>query len=207
MITNILKLAVLLMVISVQALPPNKTTPTTIFYPNIEICNLYNGRRIYLELGEHGQIEATNVSVPAYINVSIKPESIINSCEIQWFRLGFVYLPARRKQTKNTGKCRGIIQFINKYICIDFVLFNYMYYNAMHKNSVSFWLFLFFHECESIRNWSLYAYSHSYPTWTMHCPSSIMTLLISRFLFHRNSLRFKTAPMALINININVEWN
>lgn len=38
-------------------------------YVNYEICNIYNRRRFYLELGEHGRIEASNVTVPPFVNV------------------------------------------------------------------------------------------------------------------------------------------
>lgn len=41
-----------------------------------EICNGYNGRRYYLELGEHGRVEATNVTVPSYVNVNIEFHSL-----------------------------------------------------------------------------------------------------------------------------------
>lgn len=37
-----------------------------------EICNSYNGRRIYMELGEHGVLQASNVVVPGNTNVNIQ---------------------------------------------------------------------------------------------------------------------------------------
>lgn len=36
-----------------------------------EICNVYNGRRIYLDLGEHGVLKASNIAVPGNTNVNI----------------------------------------------------------------------------------------------------------------------------------------
>lgn len=41
-----------------------------------EICNSYNGRRMYLELGEQGILQASNIIVPGIANVIRK---IINS--------------------------------------------------------------------------------------------------------------------------------
>lgn len=41
-------------------------------YSNYEICNIFNGRRFYVELGEHSRIEANNVTVPPFVNVNFK---------------------------------------------------------------------------------------------------------------------------------------
>lgn len=49
---------------------------TPLYFTN-EICNGYNGRRYYLELGEYGRVEATNVTVPLFVNVNIKSPSRI----------------------------------------------------------------------------------------------------------------------------------
>lgn len=35
-----------------------------------EICNSYSGRRIYMELGEQGTLQATNVVLPTTPNVT-----------------------------------------------------------------------------------------------------------------------------------------
>lgn len=33
-----------------------------------EICSVNNGKRIYLELGDRGMLQATNISVPSFLN-------------------------------------------------------------------------------------------------------------------------------------------
>lgn len=52
-----------------------------------EICNTYNGRRIYLELGEHGVLQASNVGVSGKTNVNIE---LSHSC--QSIKSGRIYL-------------------------------------------------------------------------------------------------------------------
>lgn len=53
-------LALCLCLSPVQCLPK-------VFRSN-EICGVYNGHRVYFELGDRGQLQATNVSVP-YVSV------------------------------------------------------------------------------------------------------------------------------------------
>lgn len=48
-----------------------------------EICNTYNGRRIYLELGEHGVLQASNVDVSGNTNVNI-----VLSCSCESIKSG-----------------------------------------------------------------------------------------------------------------------
>lgn len=45
-------------------------------FPNYEICNRYNGRRIYVDLGEQGVVKATNITVPLTTNVRLTLLSI-----------------------------------------------------------------------------------------------------------------------------------
>ncbi|XP_058836488.1 uncharacterized protein LOC131693035 isoform X2 [Topomyia yanbarensis] len=53
-------LLVLLVLVQVEGLPK-------VFRSN-EICGVYNGHRVYLELGDRGQLQATNVTVAKHLN-------------------------------------------------------------------------------------------------------------------------------------------
>lgn len=60
-----------------------------------EICNGYNGRRIYLDLGEHGVLQASHVVVPGYTNVNIFIVKIVNYlpvCVLQFNLVKLAYL-------------------------------------------------------------------------------------------------------------------
>lgn len=54
-----------------------KTLEKSRIFPNYEICNRYNGRRIYLDLGEQGVLKATNITVPNLTNVRIRSNRIL----------------------------------------------------------------------------------------------------------------------------------
>ncbi|XP_058462956.1 uncharacterized protein LOC131437553 isoform X2 [Malaya genurostris] len=57
---NYILLCVLLVLVQVEGLPK-------VFRSN-EICGVYNGHRVYLELGDRGQLQATNVTVLKHID-------------------------------------------------------------------------------------------------------------------------------------------
>lgn len=73
-----------------------------------EICNNYNGRRIYLELGEHGVLQSSSVVVPSTTNVnknSLSYQLVINLVK-KWNRR-----PTARGAACDNGRNKRIMPF------------------------------------------------------------------------------------------------
>ncbi|XP_049295942.1 uncharacterized protein LOC125770421 isoform X2 [Anopheles funestus] len=71
----------LVVLCSVSFLIPSVRCLPKVFRNN-EICGVYNGHRVYFELGDHGQLQATNVSVP-YIPRAANQTVVPNVCTLE----------------------------------------------------------------------------------------------------------------------------